>query len=204
MRTWLRYLSAIGLAASSAYSLSAQALLGPISPRTNEKTTAPTPRSTAETEEKKAPTPGVKRAPIRQSTLNKEFLKTANDAVDAIERASIIANGRDEIFEPARLEAMRLVQKMTRLALRDRERKAADAVGAYFAHVKSCRFDHILRLIKAETASIGESQLARIVNGAERERADINASSKRYDQGIEKRDAALRALGREIPAKPPS
>jgi hypothetical protein len=71
--------------------------------------------------------------------LSPKFRELAEDALDAVDRAWGESAKSDEIFEPAKLEAERLVQKLRRAAMSSDEKKISDAVGRFFGQFQLCR-----------------------------------------------------------------
>jgi hypothetical protein len=104
--------------------------------------------------------------------LSPKFSNLAEDTLDAVDRLWGESGKSDEIFEPVKLEAERLRQKLRRAAVSSDEKKVSDAVGRYFGQIQLCRV-------------IGP--------------ANIPAHEECLQREREARAAALRSLGREMP-----
>jgi hypothetical protein len=105
-------------------------------------------------------------------SLSPNFRSLADDALDAVDRVWGESGMSDALFEPAKLEAERLVQKLRRAVASRDEEKVYDAVSTYFGHIQLCR-------------------LLATVN--------IAAHEKCLQKEREARSSALRSLGREAP-----
>jgi len=74
-----------------------------------------------------------------KTSLSPKFRSLAEDTLDAVERLWGESGMSDEIFEPTKLEAERLVQKLRRAAASSNEKKVYDAVSTYFGQIQLCR-----------------------------------------------------------------
>src|SRR2546425_13188591 len=72
-------------------------------------------------------------------SLSPKFRALAEDTLDAVDRLWGETAMSDEIFEPAKLEAERLRQKLRRAAVSRDEKKVSDAVGSYLGQIQLCR-----------------------------------------------------------------
>jgi hypothetical protein len=82
---------------------------------------------------------GAKSEKTAKTSLSPKFRALAEDTLDAVERAWGESTMSDEIFEPTKLEAERLVQKLRRAAASSNEKKVYDAVSTYFGQIQFCR-----------------------------------------------------------------
>ncbi len=120
---------------------------------------------------------GTKSEKVAKVHLSPKFRELAEDALDAVDRAWGESAKSDEIFEPAKLEAERLMQKLRRAAASSDEKKISVAVGRFFGQFQICRV-------------IGPADIAPHEQCLQEERAA--------------RGSALRALGRETPQPSPA
>ncbi|MBZ5702139.1 MAG: hypothetical protein LAN84_09850 [Acidobacteriia bacterium] len=90
---------------------------------------------------------------------SKEFVDLAEDAMDAIDRESGQHLGPEIVFQTAKLEAERLIQKLLRTAKSPSEKNVYQAVASYFVQVETCRIteplgnDAFKKCLDEETAA---------------------------------------------------
>ncbi len=113
---------------------------------------------------------GAKSEKTAKLSLSPKFRSLAEDTLDAVERLWGESDMADTLFEPAKLEAERLVQKLRRGAESSNEKKVYDAVSTYFGQIQLCRV------------------LATV---------NTTAHEKCLQKEREARSSALRSLGRE-------
>src|SRR6266700_2794485 len=83
--------------------------------------------------------PGAKSEKATKVSLSPKFRNLADDTLDAVDRLWGDSAMSDEIFEPAKLEAERLRQKLRRAAMSSDEKKDSDAIGKYLGQIQLCR-----------------------------------------------------------------
>jgi hypothetical protein len=86
-----------------------------------------------------SPDAGVKSEKVTKTSVSTKFKSLADDTLDAVERLWGETEMSDEVFEPAKLEAERLRQKLQRAAASNDEKKVSDAIGKYFGQIQLCR-----------------------------------------------------------------
>jgi hypothetical protein len=116
---------------------------------------------------------GTKSEKTAKTSLSPKFRSLAEDAFDAVDRMWGESAASDEIFEPTKLEAERLVQKLRRAAASRGEKEVSNAVGSYFGQIQLCRI-------------VGPTP------GAAYHEECLQEEKR-------KRNSALRSLGRETP-----
>ncbi len=85
------------------------------------------------------PDAGVKSEKPAKASLSPKFRTLAEDTLDAVDRLWGETAMSDEVFEPAKLEAERLRQKLRRAAVSNDEKKVSDAIGKYLGQIQLCR-----------------------------------------------------------------
>jgi hypothetical protein len=118
---------------------------------------------------------GTKSEKAVKTSVSPKFRSLADDTLDAVERLWGETAMSDEIFEPVKLEAERLQQKLRRAAVSSDEKAISDAIGKYLGQIQLCRVTRTIAATRDECL--------------------------RNER--EARTAALRSLGRET-AKTPS
>jgi hypothetical protein len=86
-----------------------------------------------------SPDAAVKPEKSAKASLSSKFKSLAEDTLDAVERLWGETSMSDEVFEPAKLEAERLRQKLQRAAVSNDEKKVSDAIGKYLGQIQLCR-----------------------------------------------------------------
>jgi hypothetical protein len=86
-----------------------------------------------------SPDAGVKSEKVTKTSLSPKFKSLADDTLDAVERLWGETEMSDQVFEPAKLKAERLRQKLRRAAISNDEKKASDAIGKYLGQIRLCR-----------------------------------------------------------------
>ncbi len=113
----------------------------------------------------------AKSAKAASFSLSSKFKNLAEEALDSVDRLAIVKYESAQVYSPAELETVGLLQRLRRAAVSKKEQAASAAIFDYFGRVGTCR------LLRRPVAT----------------EVDIE---KCYAEEAAARDAALRSLGK--------